>query len=296
MNKNFLKTTYDGDGTIHQPDSTVAFPQNQTLYRVYEKEKGEIDKETLGHMFAYAKMAKEFMNKPMNSPLDVVGNYEWHQQFPYEYHLMFDNKDRPVCFPKNIIDFGCGPGRMVERMYNYFDHLFTKVYGIDISDYALDYARDNFGPDMFWTSSGIDVGNAPNNLYDMVYSTISMQHIPSRTIRRNIFRGIYNIIKNDGVMSIQMAYHPNYAAGVWSHDTEHATYDSDFWNAKKTNGHADVVINEKDLPLFESDLKDIGFKEVEFKLVDVQSKYQNLNGAYHSPYWSSHWIFIKGWK
>ena len=123
-----------------------------------------------------------------------------------------------------VVDFACGPGRMVNRARR----LFKQVDGIDISEYAIDYARKTFPGSNFYVSSGIDVGGAPENEYDIVFSTIAIQHIPCKTIRENIFRGIESLLKPDGHMSIQVAFHPTRTAGVWSPDTEHASYDSDF--------------------------------------------------------------------
>lgn len=237
-------------------------------------------------MIAYAQMSKRFMNKPFGSPLDIVGNYDWHQKFPYEHNL-FGDIEIPRMKDMKIVDFGCGPGRMVERVKKLSDY----VDGIDISEYAIAYAREHYKDSNFYISSGIDVGDAPENYYDVVFSTIAMQHIPCKTIRKNLFRGFYNILKPGGNISIQVAYHPTMKAGVWSNDTEHASYDSDFWNAKGTNGHADMIINKEDLPKFKGDLLDI-FEDVHFKLVDVSQKYGNLEGTYHAPYWATDWLFV----
>ena len=267
--KNFNKTAKVADGYVY------------TIYDGAPDYKKE--------MVAYAQMAKRFMNKPFNSPLAIVGNYEWHEAFPYEQYLFYNNGKPLKNFDEStVVDFGCGPGRMVNRARK----LFKKVDGIDISEYAIAYSRDTFPGSDFYVSSGIDVGSAPENTYDIVYSTIAIQHIPCKTIRMNIFRGIHNILKKGGIMSIQVAYHPTQTAGVWSHDTEHASYDSDFWNAKATNGHADMVINENDLPTLKADLETI-FKNVNFQFANVDKLYANLNGHYHAPYWAQDWLFIQ---
>lgn len=242
-------------------------------------------------MIAYAKMAKRFMNKPFNSPLDIVGNYQWHQNLPYESSLFMEGEESLKPYDSRALDFGCGPGRMISRAKNFF----KTVDGVDISEYAIEYAREHNKGSTFFVSSGIDVGDAPVNTYDLVYSTICIQHIPVRSIRENIFRGIHSLLKDDGIMSIQVAYNRDKEAGVWSHDTEHASYESDFFNAKATNGHADMIINERTLPLFVEDLSKI-FKDVKYELYQVDDKYGNLNGAYHAPYWASHWLYIRGTK
>lgn len=262
-------------------------------YNLYIENKAYDDQ-----MISYAQMAKRFMNRPFNSPLDIVGNYDWHEAYPYEKYLFYNLHNNEEKLIKNdnakVIDFGCGPGRMVNRAISFFGPN-SQVDGIDISEYAIDYARKNFNKSIFYVSSGVDVGDAPENNYDLVYSTIAMQHIPCKTIRENIFRGFHNILKPGGYISIQVAYHPTMQAGVWSHDTEHASYDSDFWNAKATNGHADMVINQYDMPKLQSDLEQI-FKNVKLKTFNVSSLYGNLNGHYHAPYWAESWLFIQAQK
>jgi len=252
-----------------------------------------IDTEYTDQMIAYAQMSKRFMNKPFNSPLDIVGNYGWHEAFPYEQYLFYDEQGNPLVdfSSSKVIDFGCGPGRMVNRALK----LFPKVDGIDISEYAIDFAREHLKGSDFFVSSGIDVGSAPVDTYDIAFSTIAIQHIPCKTIRENIFKGLYNTLKPGGYMSIQVAYNATYQAGVWSNDTEHANYDSDFWNAKATNGHADMVINQNDLPNVKKDLEKI-FDKVDLRLVNVNKLYANLNGQYHAPYWASDWLFIQAKK
>jgi SAM-dependent methyltransferase len=244
----------------------------------------------------YSKMSKAFMNIPID-PDRIVGNYGWHEKFPYERYLLTrPNKETETVVKtdksKLAIDFGCGPGRMVNRMSKFFE----RVDGIDVSAYALEVAKKKFPTNNFYESSGSDCGETPDNTYDFVYNTISIQHIPCRTIRRRIYEGLYKCLKPGGAISSQLAYNPTYVAGVWSNDTVHASYESDFFDAEKTNGHADCVINANDLPMVKEDFESYGFKDVEFRLVDVASLYPNLEGEYHAPYWASHWLFVYGKK
>jgi len=263
---------------------------DEALYRFYSHRASCYEKE----MVAYAKMAKEFLNKPFDHPNGIVGNYEWHEAFDYEKYLFFDlSTEQPlVDFSfSTVVDFGCGPGRMV----NHARKLFKKVDGIDVSDYALNYAKENYPDSDFYTSSGVDVGDVPDDTYDIAYSTISIQHIPCWSIRDNIIRGLHNTLKPGGWLSIQMAYNPTIKAGVWSHDSEHASYDSDFWNAQATNGHADVVINEDDLIKVYHNFSRI-FSNMKMGMVNVSNLYANLNGQHHSDYWATDWLWIQGQK
>jgi SAM-dependent methyltransferase len=274
-----------------EKQSVVGFDNTPLTYYTTE---GEDLNPVATQMARYAQMSKEFMNRPMSGGPDaVVGNFFWHEMFPYVPNIMYKLEDKLPARPK-VADFGGGPGRVIKR----FQALSSELSVIDVSSYALEYFRNSFAGDTKVTSyetSGIDVGDSPENHFDLVYSTISFQHIPSRIIRRNILRGVYNILQPGGWISFQMGFNPTYEAGRWSHDTVHAKYDSDFWDATATNGHSDCVINKNDLPLVEKDFGDI-FKNVSHHLVNVEDKYQNLNGQYHAPYWASHWIFIRGQK
>jgi SAM-dependent methyltransferase len=253
----------------------------------------DVPDEKENDMIKYAAMSKRFMNKPFNSVLDIVGNMGWNQAFPYEDLMFYDKDHNPLVDFSNSIacDFACGPGRMIDRA----GKLFKRVDGIDISEYALEYDRQTYPNSNFYVSSGIDVGDAPVNTYDLVFSTIALQHIPSRTIRTNIFKGLHSILKPGGTITYQIAFNPNGRPGVWSHDAEHAAYDADFFGAQATNGHADVVINNDDLPMFQKDMEDI-FEDVSFGMLNVEVLYGNLGGHTHPPYWASHWIFVKGKK
>jgi trans-aconitate methyltransferase len=245
-------------------------------------------------MAEYAQMSKAFMNKPMSGgPDGVVGNYYWHEMFPYIPNLLKGIDDKLPARPA-VADFGGGPGRVLKR----FQAFSSKIACIDVSRYALDYFLGAYAGDdrvAAYESSGMDVGDTPDDSFDLIYSTISFQHIPSWTIRRNILRGVHNALRKDGWISFQMGFNPDYTAGRWSHDTQHAEYDTDYWDAKATNGHADCVINKRTLEVMMTDFGEI-FSDVSFHLVDVAGKYQNLNGQYHAPYWASDWIFIKGRK
>lgn len=255
-------------------------------YRWYQKEPP--DSTTQEQVIKYARMAKQFMNKPFGHPNDVVGNIGWHEAFPYEEHLL---RNANLTKESRILDFACGPGRMVNRMKK----LFTWVDGCDISEYCLEYASKTYPESNFYVTSGIDLGLTPLDTYDFIYATISVQHIPSRTIRQNLWAGFSKTLRENGQIKIQMAYHPTYQAGIWSHDTEHGKYDYDFWNASATNGHQDCVVNEQDLPLLKKDVNEY-FDNVSFEFEKVSDKYHNLSGHVHGNYWADSWIYIYGVK
>ena len=89
----------------------------------------------------YSGMQKQVYEQEV-PPESIVGNFEWHEEYPYETFLLHRNGDiRKPLFERTddkvALDFACGPGRMVKRMKN----LFKEVDGCDISARLLEFAR-----------------------------------------------------------------------------------------------------------------------------------------------------------
>ena len=88
-------------------------------------------------------MQKTFYDDPRNALEALVGNYDFHENSPYETHLLHLNGDirKPVLSsPGNAIGFdvGCGEGRMIRRMAR----ILQRCDGADISERAA--PRCNF--------------------------------------------------------------------------------------------------------------------------------------------------------
>lgn len=249
-------------------------------------------------------------------PEDIVGNFAWHEEYPYETFLLHRNGDiRKPLFDnteeKIALDFACGPGRMVKRMRNFF----KAVDGCDISSRLLEFARkyvntQGGGYSNFYLTNGNDLGNTPLNYYDFVYCTISMQHIASYTIRRNILKNIFKVLKPRGKICLQMGYNRDvpfvhrmpqslvigdmvdvraYIRGNF------ASYFADDFGATATNGSYDVAIGERDLPDIKKDLETI-FSNVTFWFSNISNYWHNLEGQVHGEYWATDWIYIYGEK
>lgn len=222
-------------------------------------------------------------------PISLVGSYQWHDNFPYITNFLYRNGDlnKPLLdnlSEKIALDFGCGPGRMIKRM----NKIFKRVDGVDTSQNVLDYAKNIFGLNNLYLSSGYDIGEASKNKYDFIYTCITMQHIASRTIRNMIFDEFSKVLNKDGIVSIEIAYYEDSSfLGV------NAEYMEDKYDAKSTNGGCDVIINEKVLPLFINDLSNY-FTNINYHLVRVNDKFNNLGGAQHPQCELSHFLFIYG--
>lgn len=200
----------------------------------------------------------------------IVGNYAWHEKFPYETFLLYEFGDvrRPIFdkFDDKIaLDFACGPGRMVKRMNKFFE----RVDGCDLAQRLLDEAKVENPNSQFYLTNGQDLGNTEENFYDFIYCTISMQHIASHSIREKIIKKMYSSLKSGGKITLQMAYNEdcpyvrtnsflvNDKKILVKYRINQASYLDDDVSAHSTNGAWDVGIGEDDLVNLKKDFTDI---------------------------------------
>jgi ubiquinone/menaquinone biosynthesis C-methylase UbiE len=258
----------------------------------------------------YIKMQKSFYDDVRISSKDIVGNYDWHENFPYETFLLYRNGDLRFPLLKNLdgkvaLDFGCGPGRMVGRM----SRMFMRVDGVDISERLISEAAQTFPNSNFWVSSGDNLGAAPTNGYDFVYSTIAIHHIAVHSVRMNILQEMSKVLKPEGCVTLQLLFNKHYPLikpviqettfnhqiDIFARDNQHARWDENRLNAVVTNGSCDVAIGNKDLFKVRADFERF-FDKVSFWFYDTSLVYANLNGTTHGPCWATHWLFVNGYK
>ena len=121
----------------------------------------------------YASMQKLFYDETPASVEEIVGNYDYHENFPYETHLLHRYGDirKPVLQdPARARGFeiGCGEGRMIRRLAR----LLRQVDGADISEKMVSAARARTPGSEIFVSSGTDCGAAPSSSYDFAYCAI----------------------------------------------------------------------------------------------------------------------------
>jgi len=224
---------------------------------------------------AYNKMQKKEYSKYTNNANEskdlCVGNFEIHENYPYEEYLLqhFNGKSN------SALDFACGMGRMMKRMLNHFD----EVDGVDINQENLEYASEyltNAGiTDARYTtflSSGVGLPII-NKKYDFIYSTIALQHICVYEIRKKIFEDLFLVLEDNGSCCFQLGF-------GWDNNCH--WFDNNY-AARETNGAGDVSIPNSDyLNGISNDFKEIGFKNIkyEFKI----SPHPEYGNKYH-PIW-----------
>lgn len=228
------------------------------------------NKYTQMQLNAYNSMASEWS---IDHRDPVVGSYDFHNQWK-DYELLFEGLENKQ--DKVVLDFACGPGRNIVK----YNSLFKRIDGVDISPVNIENAKKNIAynnielPNLY-INNGVDLSQIATENYDLVISTIALQHICVYDIRKNIFNEIYRVLKTGGTFSAQMGY------GSPSPST--VGYYENYYDAIKTNRACDVCIESADQ--IKQDLDNIGFKKFSYKITEVGP------GDFHP-----NWIFFNAQK
>jgi SAM-dependent methyltransferase len=102
-----------------------------------------------------------------------------------------------------VLEIGCGVGRMTR----WFAEGFGEVHGIDIAPEMIGQARDRLAayPNVqLHIGSGFDVQLLPDGYFDLVFSYIVFQHIPSAAVIRNYVREAARVLKPLGAFKFQV--------------------------------------------------------------------------------------------
>jgi ubiquinone/menaquinone biosynthesis C-methylase UbiE len=228
----------------------------------------------------YAQMQKELYETEavkwsLETKDPVVGSFELHNLWPdYDIYLFKDIETAG----KTALDFGCGPGRNIVK----FADRFSQIDGVDISQTNLNKARIWFMknnlqtiPQLF-VNNGIDLTGINDNVYDVVFSTIAMQHICVHETRYSLLSEFYRVLKPGGSLCIQMGY------GASPHKRA-VHYHDNYYDAEGTNGFCDVRIDDSDQ--LKNDLDQIGFTNFQYDIRPVGPGDGHAN-----------WIFFRGIK
>jgi SAM-dependent methyltransferase len=235
------------------------------------------------YLSQYASMQKAFYDETSRHVEEIVGNYDYHENFPYETHLLhlYGDIRKPVLAdPRNARGFeiGCGEGRMVRRMAR----LLRQVDGADISEKMVNAARERTAGAEIFLSSGTDCGAALSNTYDFAYCAISMQHICVYDTRASILSDVVRILKPGACATLQFffsKYYPycrtapppvndSFLIDIHHRDKLHARWFENRWDAGGTNSMCDAAFGTQDIPAV---IKDFGrwFRQVDVWFHDI---------------------------
>jgi ubiquinone/menaquinone biosynthesis C-methylase UbiE len=102
-----------------------------------------------------------------------------------------------------VLDFGCGVGRLSRALAKYFQH----CYGIDISGSMVIKAKElnkTIGNCSFIINTEEHLRIFSDNYFDMIYTNIVLQHVPSKAIIKSYISEFIRVIKNNGLIVFQL--------------------------------------------------------------------------------------------
>lgn len=205
----------------------------------------------------------------------VVGSFSAHNNWS-DYDFLF--KDIDNCENRAVLDFGCGPGRNLVK----FSGKFKRIDGVDLAQTnlqnALKWIEHNnieVQKHKLVLCNGVDLNSIGNEEYDIVMSTICIQHICVYNIRFNYLKEFFRVLKPGGYITIQMGYGTPSPNSVDYYDNN--------YDALYTNRGCDTNIS--DYTQVEKDLLNIGFKNFKYYIRPTGP------GDCHP-----HWIFFNAQK
>jgi SAM-dependent methyltransferase len=104
---------------------------------------------------------------------------------------------------RSVLEIGCGAGRMTRRLSD----LFGQVIALDVSEVMLRHARealadrDNVG---FVRGSGTDLADIADRSVDVVFSYITLQHVPTIEGQLSYVRETARVLRPGGQAALQV--------------------------------------------------------------------------------------------
>ena len=245
----------------------------------------------------YSKMQKDFYNnlatKAKGISVEEIFDFIWNTKsgknirihpvgdvgrlnsFFKKCDFLFSRLDNPQ--EKIALDFGCGLGRNI----GLYSSIFKRIDGVDISEENINIckavAESKNLNNVFYTCNGYDLSNIDDESYDVVMSFITLQHISVYEIRFNYLKEFNRVLKPGALLELQMGF-----GGSKTHNP--VSYYENCYEADKTNGYFDVIVDKPELIL--EDLKKAGFKDLEHRIVEP-SEFPNHDDRF---------IFVSGVK
>ena len=107
------------------------------------------------------------------------------------------------------LDFGSGAGRLTQALSRHF----AEAVGVDFSPPMVDRARllDPEGSCTFVLNAREDLTVFEDASFDLAYSSLVMQHIPTANAMRYL-RELVRVVRPGGVLSVQVATRPDASA------------------------------------------------------------------------------------
>jgi len=117
-------------------------------------------------------------------------NYSW-PDFNFFKPYLFENAE--------IVDLGCGNGRLIQFLDQYFLGNRYRYLGIDNSDKLLQHAHRLYSKNVFLPGDQLNIP-LENHQADLLFNIAAFHHIPSRKLRLEALREIRRVLKTDGLL------------------------------------------------------------------------------------------------
>lgn len=152
-----------------------------------------------------------YTGAPTGEDFDTSGRVNYEQLVRPYLPVLLRGRSPREC---RVAEIGCGLGRMTAC----FAQEFGEVHAVDVSTEMLAKARDRlsgFSNVSLYAGSGMDLACLPSAYFDLVFSYIVFQHIPSREVTRNYILEAGRIVKPGGAFHFQLNGYlaPEYQAG-----------------------------------------------------------------------------------
>jgi len=149
------------------------------------------------------------------------GGYRYDGRYRPAVLEMIDNFSLKT--PARILELGCAKGFILYE----FHQLGYEVYGIDISDYAVEHSMAEISE--FITCQSCVELDYPDNFFDLVYSKEMLPHLTEMEIDR-VITSLNRVSKNSQVfLEIQIADTKESKELVYAWDKTHQTVKNKSW-------------------------------------------------------------------
>jgi ubiquinone/menaquinone biosynthesis C-methylase UbiE len=102
------------------------------------------------------------------------------------------------------LDFGCGVGRLTQPLAEYFE----ECTGVDISDSMVRRAKElSKSEKCHFLLNDRPTLPFPNHHFDLIYTSIVLQHVPQKTLIRRYISEFVRTLKKDGLLVMQIPSH-----------------------------------------------------------------------------------------
>lgn len=140
--------------------------------------------------------AKKILSEVKNS-YSIISN-----EFSDTRHHSWKEFDffKPYLFEgAEIVDLGCGNGRLVNFLDQHFLSSNFKYIGIDNNEALLEKAHQLFPRNAFLPGDQLEIP-IDNHQVDLIFNIAAFHHIPSRELREQALLEMNRVLKPDGIL------------------------------------------------------------------------------------------------